>query len=119
MPESVKKALMESVELGVSSHYVMPIGPRELREAIANKVARQTGLSLDPSRNIIVTPGSDSGLFYAMYPFLEKGDDVLVPTPTYPNNLVNVSLMGANAVQVPTSKIVLLIYNVFMTIYLT
>lgn len=104
MPESVKKALMESVELGVSSHYVMPIGPRELREAIANKVARQTGLSLDPSRNIIVTPGSDSGLFYAMYPFLEKGDEVLVPTPTYPNNLVNVSLMGAKAIQVPTSK---------------
>ncbi|MDV7105856.1 pyridoxal phosphate-dependent aminotransferase [Vibrio sp. TH_r3] len=103
MPKSVQNALMESVQLGISSHYVMPIGPRELRVAIANKIQSQTGLNLDPSRNIIVTPGSDSGLFYAMYPFLEKGDEVLIPTPTYPNNLVNVSLMGANAVQVPTS----------------
>ncbi|QUX96252.1 pyridoxal phosphate-dependent aminotransferase [Marinomonas sp. CT5] len=104
MPESVQKALMDSVQNGVSSHYVMPIGPRELRLAIAKKIQRQTGLELDPSRNIIVTPGSDSGLFYAMYPFLEKGCDVLIPTPTYPNNLVNVGLMSANAIQVPTSK---------------
>ncbi|MZI92895.1 aminotransferase class I/II-fold pyridoxal phosphate-dependent enzyme [Vibrio sp. CAIM 722] len=102
MPASVQQALIDSVNHGVSSHYVMPIGPRELRVAIADKIQRQTGLDLDPSRNIIVTPGSDSGLFYAMYPFLESGDEVLVPTPTYPNNMVNISLMGAKAIEVPT-----------------
>lgn len=104
MPESVQKALLKSVEEGISSHYVMPIGPRELRIEIANKIKRQTGLDLDPSRNIIVTPGSDSGLFYSMFPFLEAGNDVLIPTPTYPNNLVNVGLMGANVIEVPTLK---------------
>lgn len=103
MPASVQKAMQESIAEGSSSHYVMPIGPRDLRIAIAEKIKRQNGLQLDPGRNIIVTPGSDSGLFYAMYPFLEKGDEVLIPTPTYPNNLVNVSLMGASAIQVPTS----------------
>ena len=40
---------------------------------------------IDPQRNILITPGSDSGLFYAMFPFLEPGDEVLIPDPSYPN----------------------------------
>ena len=56
---------------------------------------------IDPQRNILITPGSDSGLFYAMFPFLEPGDEVLIPDPSYPNNTQNATLMGAVAVHVP------------------
>ncbi len=56
---------------------------------------------IDPQRNILITPGSDSGLFYAMFPFLEPGDEVLIPDPSYPNNTQNTTLMGAVAVHVP------------------
>ena len=55
----------------------------------------------EPQRNILITPGSDSGLFYAMFPFLEPGDEVLIPDPSYPNNTQNATLMGAVAVHVP------------------
>jgi aspartate/methionine/tyrosine aminotransferase len=101
IPDSVKRAMIESLEEGFPSHYSMPIGKFELREAIARKIQRKTGLVLNPSRNIIVTPGSDSGLLYAMMPFIKPGDEVLVPDPSYPSNFLNPKLLGGVTVPVP------------------
>ena len=55
-------------------------------------------MTLDPGRNIIITPGSDSALYFAMLPFLEEGDEVIVPSPCYPNNLQNIEMANAKAV---------------------
>lgn len=101
IPDSVKKVMVEALEDGFPSHYSMPIGKFELREAISRKIQRTTGLQLDPSRNIIVTPGSDSGLLYAMMPFISPGDEVLVPDPSYPSNFLNPKLLGGITVPVP------------------
>lgn len=104
IPESVKKVMIEAIEGGFPSHYSMPIGMTELREAIAEKVRRQTGLPIDPGRNVIVTPGSDSGLLYSMMPFIEEGDEVQVPDPSYPSNFLNPELLGGKAVKVPLDE---------------
>ncbi|MFR8331790.1 MAG: pyridoxal phosphate-dependent aminotransferase [Oscillospiraceae bacterium] len=81
--------------------YFMPIGSVELREEIAKKCKAYNHLDVDPRRNIIITPGSDSGLFYAMTVFLDPGDEVLVPDPSYPSNFLNPTLMGGVTVPVP------------------
>ena len=101
IPASVKRAMVEAIEGGVPAHYVMPIGAYDLRKAIAEKVGRTTGLKLDPSRNVIVTPGSDSGLLYALMPFLNDGDEVLIPDPSYPSNFLDPNLLGGVSVHVP------------------
>lgn len=101
IPESVKKAMMEALESGIPAHYTMPIGMLELRQALAQHITEATGLPIDPSRNVIVTPGSDSGLLYAMMPFLNEGDEVMVPDPSYPSNFLNPTLLGAVTVPVP------------------
>ena len=101
IPESVKEALHGAVASGMPAHYTMPIGSLELRRAIADKLARANDMIVDPSRNILVTPGSDSGLIYSMMPFLEHGDEVLVPDPSYPSNFVNCRILGAVPVAVP------------------
>lgn len=79
LPESVQRASMAVVESGMSSHYTLPVGLPELRRELAIHIREKDGITLDPCRNIIVTPGSDSGLLFAMMPFLEAGDEVLVP----------------------------------------
>ena len=43
IPESVKKVMIDAIEEGSPSHYTMPIGALELREALAKKVSRKTG----------------------------------------------------------------------------
>lgn len=101
VPENVKNALIGSVESGFASHYTMPIGSLELRTEIAEKCRRYNQLEVDPRRNIIITPGSDSGLFYAMSIFLNEGDEVLVPDPSYPSNFLNPKLLGGVTVPVP------------------
>ncbi len=101
IPQSVKEVMIEAIQAGFPSHYSMPIGMFELREVLAKKITRQTGRSIDPSRNVIITPGSDSGLLYAMMPFLEDGDEVLVPDPSYPSNFLNPTLLGAISIPVP------------------
>ena len=47
----------------------------ELREAIATKLQKFNGLKVDPEREIIVTPGSDMGLYYAIRVLLSDGDE--------------------------------------------
>lgn len=105
IPESVKSVMIDALEKGFPSHYSMPIGMAELRSSIAEKVSVQTGMKIDPSRNVIVTPGSDSGLLYAMMPFLAEGDEVLVPDPSYPSNFLDPELLGARAIPVPLHEI--------------
>lgn len=102
IPESVKQATMEAVAGGFPSHYTLPVGMFELRQAIAEHVSERIGRKLDPSRNVIVNPGSDCGLLFAMMPWLCTGDEVLIPDPSYPSNYLNCKLLDAVAVPVPT-----------------
>lgn len=101
IPASVQKVMVEAVQNGFPAHYSMPIGLYELRCALAKHIGKRTGLAIDPSRNVIVTPGSDSGLLYAMMPFINEGDEVLVPNPSYPSNFLNGKLLGGVTVPVP------------------
>ena len=101
LPKHVGDALVNAFQHGTPSHYTMPIGNSLLKRKIAQKITKQSGVELDPSRNILVTPGSDSGLFYAMLPFIEPGDEVMIPDPSYPNNFQNTRILGGVPVSVP------------------
>lgn len=101
IPEIVKKTMIEAFESGFPSHYTMPIGSMELREEIVKKFSAYNHIEVDPKRNIVITPGSDSGLYYAMSIFIEPGDEVLVPDPSYPSNFLNPKLLGGVTVPVP------------------
>lgn len=100
-PECIREAMLEAYRDGTSCHYTMPVGDPELKALIAEKLGRVNGLAVDPRRHILITPGSDSGLFYAMFPFVGDGDEVLLPDPSYPNNRQNIELCGGVPVPVP------------------
>lgn len=101
IPEHVKKATLEGLKDGTSAHYTMPIGNMELKVELAKKLKSFNHLDVDPERNIIITPGSDAGLMFAMMPFIDEGDEVMVPDPSYPNNFLNPKLLGGVTVPVP------------------
>lgn len=101
LPKHVLEKTLEAVNSPACAHYTAPVGDVELRAMIAKKLAEKNHLQVDPNRNIIITPGSDSALFFAMFPFLEKDDEVMIPSPSYPNNYMNVNMMQAHVVSVP------------------
>lgn len=98
VPEHVKQAALQAMRDPIASHYTAPVGNTRLRKQIAKRWRKRYGMDLDPQRNILITPGSDSALYFAMLPFIEAGDEVIVCTPCYPNNLQNIQMMGAKAV---------------------
>lgn len=101
IPEEIVETMVAAFRSGFPSHYTMPIGSLELRQEIAKKLSAFNHLNVDPKRNIIITPGSDSGLFFALAAFLDEDDEVLVPDPSYPNNFQCPKLLGAVTVPVP------------------
>jgi aspartate/methionine/tyrosine aminotransferase len=101
LPDSVKQALGEALETGAPEHYTAPSGNPLLRELLAEKLAAYNHLAVDPHRHILITPGSDAGLFFAMLPFISPGDEVLTPDPGYPSNFLNPRLLGGETVPVP------------------
>ena len=101
MPPHVAEAMIESIKSGFASHYTTPIGNGDLKVEIAKKLKKVNGLDVVPDRNIIITPGSDSGLFFAMLPFIHEGDEVMIIDPSYPNNYQNTEIMGGVAVTIP------------------
>lgn len=104
LPERLARRAISAIESGEAVHYTTPIGSHDLKVAIAEKLRSFNGLTVDPDRNILITPGSDSGLLFAMMPFLSPGDEVLVPDPSYPSNFLNPSLLGGRAVSVPLKE---------------
>lgn len=101
LPIHIKEAALEAVNLAAAPHYTAPIGSSELKKLIAGKLMEKNKLEVDPERNILITPGSDSGLYFAMLPFINEGDEVIIPSPSYPNNMLNVKIMGGVVVPVP------------------
>ena len=95
--EAAKKALDEGF-----THYVQSRGIPELREAIAEHVGFELGLSVDPSREVLVTPGSKFALAAALMVLAGAGDEVLIPTPAWPTYKACALMAGAKPVEVPT-----------------
>ncbi|MFP3985346.1 MAG: aminotransferase class I/II-fold pyridoxal phosphate-dependent enzyme [Candidatus Bathyarchaeia archaeon] len=81
-PEHVKLALFEAVKAG-ENWYGPSEGLLELREAICEKEKRVNKLDILPE-NVVVTTGVSEGIFMIMAAIIDKGDEVLVPGPTYP-----------------------------------
>lgn len=104
MPKHVQDALHQAISDPIAPHYTAPIGNTKLKEKIAEKLLEKNHLQVDAQRNILITPGSDSGLYFAILPFIEDGDEVLIPSPSYPNNFLNIKIMGGKPIAVPLHK---------------
>lgn len=104
LPEHIEKATIQAIKAAAAPHYTAPIGNQTLKNKLAEKLAKQNNLKVDPARNILITPGSDSGLYFAMLPFISQEDEVLIPSPSYPNNFLNVEIMGGKAIPVPLKE---------------
>jgi aspartate aminotransferase len=77
-------------------------GEPALREAVAEKLARDNGLIYDPGREILVTDGATCGISTALAVLVEPGSDVLLPDPIYDAYAGPIALWGGRPVRVPS-----------------
>jgi N-succinyldiaminopimelate aminotransferase len=101
-PPHIVEAAMRSLRAGRTG-YPDNQGEPELRQAVAEKLARSQGLSYDPQREILITDGATAGLCTALAVLVQPGDKVLLPDPIYDAYVSPIALWGGQAVPVPST----------------
>ena len=85
-PKHIVDAAVAACGVTQNHRYSPAGGLVVLKEALAKKTTRDSGLSLDPSQ-FLVTNGGKQAVFNTMMTLLDPGDEVLLPAPywtTYP-----------------------------------
>jgi aspartate aminotransferase len=95
--ESLKKAVDDNY-----SHYTPVAGYPDLREAVCTTLRRDNQLEYK-QENIIVSTGAKQSLANVVMAIVNKGDDVVIPTPYWVTYSEIVKLAEGNVVLVRTS----------------
>jgi aspartate aminotransferase len=98
-PEHVVEAAHQAARAG-RTRYAPNAGLPDLREALADKVARRNGYEAYPNQ-VVVTQGGIQALYLVLRALLEPGDEVLLPDPAWPNFRMIAHLLGARVLSYP------------------
>jgi aspartate/methionine/tyrosine aminotransferase len=100
-PPLVQQAAAQCIDQG-QTQYTQALGTPELRQAISTWYSQRFGVQV-PARRIVVTAGASAALHLACLALIERGDEILMPDPSYPCNRHFVSAAEGTAVMVPTT----------------
>ena len=101
-PEHIKRAAIEALEAGFTK-YTPSAGIPELRQAIADKLAADNGLTYRAGQ-VVVSNGAKHACYNAILATCQPGDEVIIPGPYWVSYPDMVRLVGAESVIVPTSE---------------
>jgi aspartate/methionine/tyrosine aminotransferase len=83
--------------------YTPAAGLPELRQAIADKTARDSGYRVEASQ-VLVTNGGKQAVYEAFATLLDQGDEALLPTPYWTTYPEAIALAGGVPVLVPANE---------------
>ena len=98
-PDNVKQAAIRAIEAG-DTKYTDVAGTPALRQAVAAKFLRDSGLEYAPDE-VIVGTGGKQIIYNAMVATLDAGDEVIIPSPCWVSYPDIVSLADGTPVIVP------------------
>ncbi len=93
-PPEVLAAAVEALRAG-HNQYAPSAGVPALVEGIAARFAADTGLEIDPAREVTVTSGCTEALAATFLGLLEPGDEVVLIEPYYDSYVPGLALAGA------------------------
>ncbi|MGC8464860.1 MAG: pyridoxal phosphate-dependent aminotransferase [Acidimicrobiales bacterium] len=101
-PHFIVEAAARATSDPKNHHYTAATGLPELKEAIAVKTLRDSGLRYEPSQ-IIVTNGAKHAIFNTIVTMVDEGDEVLIPSPFWTTYPELVRLAGGVPIEIPTT----------------
>jgi aspartate/methionine/tyrosine aminotransferase len=100
-PARVQQAAQAAITSG-NTQYTPALGLDALRQAISGWYASRFGVTVPASR-IVITAGASAALQLACLALVDRGDEILMPDPSYPCNRHFVSAAEGTAVLIPTT----------------
>jgi aspartate/methionine/tyrosine aminotransferase len=101
-PAHIVEAAAEACRVPANHHYSATGGLPELREAIAAKTMRDSGVEVKASA-ILVTNGGKHAVYNTLLTLVDEGDEVLLPAPYWTTYPEPIRLAGGVPVVVPTT----------------
>ncbi len=103
VPAAMKQAAIDSINAN-DSHYAPGNGTLALRQAIAHFMQDRYELEYDPENEIAVTVGATEGIFASLSTIINPGDEIIIPTPTFPFYMAVTKILGGIPIEVDTSS---------------
>lgn len=91
-PDFVKEAAIEAIRNGFTK-YTPTTGIPELKQIICEKFRKDNSLEYKPSQ-IVVSCGAKQSIFNALLVLINKGDDIIIPSPYWVSYPEIVNLCG-------------------------
>ena len=98
-PGNIVEATKASLEMG-ETHYVSSWGMSDFIEVIRQATNASRGF-MPEENQVLVIPGANIGIFYAVFCLSNPGQEVLVPDPGFPTYLSAIKMCGAVPVPFP------------------
>ena len=102
-PPHIVEAAVKACSDPAMHRYTPAAGLPALRDAIAAKTARDSGLEVSGGQ-VVVTNGGKHAVYAAFQCLLDPGDEVLLPAPYWTTYPEAIALTGARTVEVPTDE---------------
>jgi aminotransferase len=83
-PPEIKAAAICAIEADVNQ-YSITWGSKNLRNAVADRLATLTGMTFDPETEITVCCGSTEGMIASLLATINPGDEIIIFEPFYEN----------------------------------
>ncbi|KAH9626094.1 hypothetical protein KSS87_012429 [Heliosperma pusillum] len=93
-PEFVKAAAIQAINVG-KNQYARGYGVPDLNLAVAERFKKDTGLTVDPEKEITVTSGCTEAIAATMLGLINPGDEVILFAPFYDSYEATLSMAGA------------------------
>jgi aspartate/methionine/tyrosine aminotransferase len=101
-PAHIVEAAAAACHDAVNHRYTPTPGLPELREAIAAKTLRDSGVAVGPGQ-VLVTNGGKHAVYNTLLTLIDEGDELLLPAPYWTTYPEPVALAGGTAVVIPTT----------------
>jgi aspartate aminotransferase len=98
-PEHIIYAAKKSLDAG-ETHYGSSWGLSDFIETMRKATHKSRGFMPDADQ-VLVTPGANISIYYAIFCLVNPGQEVLVPNPGFPTYLSSIAMCGASAVPYP------------------
>ena len=101
-PPNITMAAVKALCEG-QTHYTSSWGDLEFRETIRTATYKSRGFMPDLDQ-VLVVPGANVGIYYAVFTLCDPGEEVLVPDPGFATYYSSIKMCGVNAVRVPLKE---------------
>lgn len=101
LPQFIKMSAKKAIDQGYNKYTPIP-GYLDLREAIAHKFKRDNNLNYQ-TNEIIVSNGAKQSIMNVLIALINKGDEIIIPSPYWVSYYEMVKLVGGKAIFINTN----------------